>query len=664
MDFNIIENAVAKQFLSMTKTGLFRVGIERDALWEGYLAGFPAGKNPIYKTRPEHDCGACRSFVKNLGAVVTIVDGKIVTLWDIKVGEYQPVADAMASLVRSGAIENIFLHSEAVVGSGPNNQLFDDGYVKTWDHFFVNLPPSVRASDPGPKLSDTRATHDVLARSLSEITIESIDTVLELIAQNSLYRGEEHKFAVTEFRKLLLKYQTLPADQKDTFVWSNIGIHASVARIRNTVIGTLLTDVSEGKELEDAVKMFETKVAPTNYKRPTALVTKAMVQKAQQTIEELGLTSALERRYATIEDLTINNILFADRTAKKEMNVFDEIAASTPNTSKKLDKVEEVSITDFISNVLPKATTLEVLVENKHTPNLVSLIAPVDPTAKRLFKWDNNFSWSYAGEVADSIKERVKQAGGNVTGDFRASLSWSNYDDLDLHLVEPGGREIYFGARYSPRGGVLDVDMNAGAGYSRTPVENIVYSSRKTMLDGMYRLYVHNFAMRETKDVGFEVEVEFGGVVYSFAHPNPLPDRQKVDVCTFKYSGETGLTMVKTLPEKNASKTVWNVPTHTYRQVRVVMQSPNHWDDLGVGNKHYFFMLDGCVNEDKARGFFNEFLHESLSPHRKVLEMVGSKMKTDATDKQLSGLGFSSTQRNHLLCRVSGAFTRVLKVNF
>ena len=75
-------------------------------------------------------------------------------------------------------------------------------------------------------------------------------------------------------------------------------------------------------------------------------------------------------------------------------------------------------------------------------------------------------------------------------------------------------------------------------------------------------------------------------------------------------------------------------------------------------------MLDDCLNDGKARGFFNEFLTDELSAHRKVFEVVGAKMKTEESNNQLSGLGFSSTQRNSVLCKVKGSFNRVVKINF
>lgn len=668
--FSKIQSAVAKQFKAMSGKPLFSTSADGAELWDVYLNSFPAGTNPIYKNRTEHDCSCCRHFIRDVGGVVNIVDGELVTVWDGALdGPYGEVAKAMGSYVRGRQIRNAYLHSEQLVGTSNSRQLLEDKSVKTWDHFYVNLPDSavVTKDQIGPRSADLRAGHDVMLRGLKEITVDSVDTVLDLIAQNSLYRGEEHKFTVAEFRKLQAAFAQLNSEQAmDLFVWERLhAVHAAVARIRNSVIGTLLVDLSEGKDLEDAVKAFEVKNAPQNYKRPTALVTKAMVAQAQAKVNDLGLETALERRYATLADLTINNILFADRTVKRALNVFDQLADGVAVDPKKLGKVEEVSIADFVNKVLPSAQAVEVLFENRHAGSMVSLVAPVDPTAKALFKWPNGFSWSYVGDLADSIKERVKRAGGSVTGDFRASLAWFNFDDLDLHLRQPSGREIFFRYRQDlTTGAELDVDMNAGGPKSRSAVENITFPQRERMVAGEYTLFVNQWCQRESVDVGFEVEMEFDGTVHSFAWPTAVKTGQDVLVCRFRYDRAKGLTIIESLPATQTSKAVWGLTTQTFHKVRAVMLSPNQWDGREIGNRHYFFMLDKCANDGTARGFFNEFLSEALTPHRKVLEMVGARMKTETSAEQLSGIGFSSTQRNHILCRVTGFFARVVKVLF
>lgn len=673
MNFKNIKTAVARRFAAMSNQQLFRVNIDKDVLWNLYLSSFPEGTNPIYKERTEHDCNCCKQFVRAVGDVVAIEDGKIVSIWGGKTGDinYQIVSDALANYVKSAAVKDVFLHYEATAGTNKSFHSLVDGKVGEWDHFHVNIPSKFvkKNADIASALSVIRSTHDVFLRALKEIDQESIDTVLELISQNSIYRGEEHKFVVSEFSKLKKQIRKLSDAELDLFVWERVStVPGSITNIRNSVIGSLLTDLSDGKDLETAVKSFEAKVAPTNYKRPTALVTKRMVDDARATIESLGLTSALQRRYASINDITINNILFADRDARQKINgdIFDDISATVGSKPKSLDKVEEVNIKKFIADILPKATSIELLMENSHAANLVSLIAPVDPTANPLFKWNNGFSWSYTGDVADSIKERVKNAGGNITGDLCCRLAWDYRDDLDFHMHEPNGSHIYYATRgrKSGSGGMLDVDANGGSGMMAHPVENIFYESAMSMKEGVYTLEVNNFSRRDTKSKGFEVEIEFGGKKYNFVYAKAIGEGKTVEVAQIRYSKKSGLEIVQSMPSTQSTRQVWNVSTNQFQKVSVVMNSPNHWDGQGVGNKHYFFMLDGCVNDGQARGFYNEFLREDLNKHRKVIEIVGSKMLTEETANQLSGLGFSSTQRNSILCKVNGTFSRIIKIVF
>lgn len=652
---------------------LFRMNVSKDDIWQGYLNAFPEGTNPIYKERREYECNCCKSWIRQIGTMVAIINGKIETVWDVPqaegLGYFNVVATKMATLVRAANISNVYLHTELTAGTNVSRQVTESGVIN-WNHFYTKLPREVvlHKDHIGTELGKQDSSRGVFFRALSELKLEDIDTVLELIAQNSLYRGEEHKFVLQAFRKELVAFSKLGDEQKVLFSWERLrNTPPAVLFIRNSVIGSLLVDLQEGKDLEYAVKSFESKVAPTNYKRPTALITKSMIANAQKTVEELGYTSALERRYANISDITVNNILFGDRDAKSKMagNVFDVLAAKVPEKTAKLDKVEEITIEKFLSEVVPTATSIEVMFENRHASNLVSLVAPVHADAKNMFKWPNKFSWSYAGDVADSIKERVKQAGGVIEGDLCCRLAWEYSDDLDFHMREPNNGHIHFGnrRRLSPCGGMLDIDANGADGIKEHPVENIFYKDKSLMKEGIYALLVNNYS-RRSNGVGFEVEIEFGGQTLSFVYDKAIKTGEYVTVAEIKYSRRDGFSIVSSMPSTQTVKTVWGLPTQTFHKVGVIMNSPNHWDDKSVGNKHYFFMIEGCVNEGSARGFFNEYLSEDLTAHRKVLEMVGSAMKTAESPNQLSGIGFSSTQRNSVMCRVTGNFARVVKVVF
>ena len=672
MDFIPFKTALARRFEDLSRYTLYRTAVERDVLWDTYLGSFPPGSNPMFRQRTEHDCSCCRNFVKVAGGLVAIVGNELVSIWDVTVNQpaYQVVADAMSRLVKSHPIGNIFLHTERTVGTDVNHE-DANGTIRTWDHFFLRLPMRNQGGcvcdrdSIGPSLSRSRSSHDVFLRSLSDISMDSIETVLDLIDQNSIYRGEEHGSTVREFLRLKKESAELDEAGLDLFVWSNVGVvHESVARIRNTVIGSLLTDVNDGIDVDDAVRSFEAKVAPTNYKRPTALVTKAMVSAARAKITELGLASALERRFATLEDVSVKYVIFVDRGSRQTIgmgDVFDDVPVRS-SVVRNLDRIEVVSMDRFVSEIVPGLSLMEVMFDNRLTANLVSLIAPVDPASSSLFKWDNRFSWSYNNDVADSIRERVKSAGGDVTGDLCCRLSWFNYDDLDLHMIEPNGYEIYYPnkGRLSPCGGTLDVDMNASVRHTRQPVENIFYRSKASMGEGTYYLFVYQFNRRESIDVGFNAEIDYMGTTYNFVYDKVVSDARKVIVAKFLYSHRSGIEILESLPIGRNSKVVWNLETNKFHRVSAMMLSPNHWGERGTGNRHHFIMLEGCRNDGQARGFYNEFLREDLSPHRKVIEIVGSKVRTEVSDRQLSGLGFSSTQRNEILVKLNGA--RMLRV--
>lgn len=78
------------------------------------------------------------------------------------------------------------------------------------------------------------------------------------------------------------------------------------------------------------------------------------------------------------------------------------------------------------------------------------------------------------GDGSESIKGvQVK------VGDPQFTLIWDNDVDLDLHVVEPGGKEIYWEERKGDHGGELDVDNTRGYG-----PENIYWLTESDTPDG------------------------------------------------------------------------------------------------------------------------------------------------------------------------------------
>jgi len=514
-----------------------------------------------------------------------------------------------------------------------------------------------------------RDVRNVFERSLTELSADAVESVLELIAQKSLYKGEEWDGVLRQFLKLHREYHALPASQRAAYCWRTaMRVGPVIGKIKNHSIGVLLANISEGMDLDEAVRKYEQIVAPTNYKRPKAIFTKKMVEEAQRTIEELGLAEALDRRYATLDDIRVPNILFANRDAQRRMGaggVFEQLAAETRARSKQFGKLEEVSIDAFVGEILPKATGVELYLENGHLGNLVSLVAPKNGCDKTLFKWNNGFSWAYKGNITDSMKERVKAAGGKVDGVLRFSICWNeggdNVNDFDAHCVEPDGNRIYFGNKRDHRSkGNLDVDIIRPTAVA---VENITWPDRARMQRGNYTFGVHNYTHRGGRS-GFTAEIEFDGQLHKFAYDQEIRQNDFVTVAEVELlpSGEFKLT--EKLPSNVTSRDAWGLKTNQFHPVSVAMFSPNYWDAQdGIGHRHYFFMLAGCVNDEAPNGFFNEFLREDLMPHKRVFEALGAKMRVAPAPDQLSGVGFSATKHAAFVCKVDGAFQRTLKVN-
>ena len=676
MEFNDFKKALTRHLDAIFQDTdvLFYTDVEPDILWETYLGSFPPGTNEIYRVRSEHDCSCCRQFIKRFGNVVTIKDNIVHSIWDgIYAGPvYGPVCEALSALAKSRPIAGVYLSSTKHVGTDATHELAEDGSVIRWEHLYVKLPQKFVVVDVGGQQNLAYTGSRVFKRSLEEITDDAVETVLELISEKALYRGEEWANPLSTFLYYKRLYSAVPEGLKDNFVWEKyFQVGPVIGRMRSHSIGVLLTDISTGMDLDEAVTKYERIVAPTNYKRPKAIFTKKMLDDAKRTVTELGYIDSLPRRFATLDDITVNNILFADRSVSNRvggMDPFDLMEADIGINPKNFSRVTEMGIENFLANVLPSASSVEVLLEDRHKSNLVSLIAPVHSEAPSMFKWNNPFSWAYTGNITDSlIRENVKNAGGDVDGVLRFSIQWNDKDahdnnDLDAHCRFPNDHIYYMNKSDGASLGKLDVDIMS-PDYGVPAVENITWPTIQLMPDGDYDFWVHCYACRGGKS-GFRAEIAFDGHLFRYDYSHVLSQGEDVKVATVHKHGND-FTIKHHLPCDMTPSEAWGVKTNQFVPVSVVMNSPNYWDDqYGIGNKHYFFMLKGCINPEQPNGFFNEYLKEELVKHKRVFAALGEKMAVAAAEDQLSGVGFSSTKHDSIIVRVQNKAKTVIKVVF
>lgn len=721
MEFKEFNKKIQTQFNRMCSSGiLFRSSVSGDRLWGVYLNTFKPEDNGIFRdiNSSEHNCNCCKNFFRRYGNIVSIIDGKIESIFSNlnNVGEYYDSSIACNELLINSKIENIFIESYETLNKELNYEKttktqktyklgigethfqynkedelkyghinpdgtfrVDFNKVYVFNHFQIDLPKefvNFTGKSVESIMGDYRDKYFVFKRAIEEIPLDTLLLVRDLINQGSLLDGTAHLHVINEFVKL--KEIASNLSNIDNWCWViTYPMSESIAKFKNHAIGKLCTDLAEGKELNEAVLMWNKMVDPVNYNKAKAPITQAQINLAKKFVEDNGYVQSFNRRLATIDDIKASEILHINRDNNKikPVSMFDSIKTSSgvgKHKRNEFDKIETISIDKFMSDILPTCTNVELLLENKMEGNLVNLTTIVEKEAKQIFKWNNPFSYTFNGNLAgkSQIKDAVKSRGGKTDAKVRVSIHFPlTTDDYDLHCIEPTNNKIYYGNRIKlhKSSGMLDLDAQGADGNfpPEKRVENLTYSDLSLMPKGYYDLKVNNYSSRglHTK---FNVEVEIEGDVtlLEFIETSNTINTKSIGKLYFDgnvvtYTPEN----CKVLESKTISKELWGLNTNEFHKVNLVCLTPNHWD-IQIGNKHYLFMLQGCKNTNQVRGFHNEHLIPELLEHRKVLDVLGNTVLCESTDNQLAGVGFNATVKDEVILRLSGTHKRIIKVIF
>jgi hypothetical protein len=126
------------------------------------------------------------------------------------------------------------------------------------------------------------------------------------------------------------------------------------------------------------------------------------------------------------------------------------------------------------------------------------------------------------------------------TGNVQVLLKWNNYNDLDLVCTDPNSEIIYFKNRNSTTGGQLEIDMNIEYPESKTPIENIFWTSDATPI-GMYNIYLVYYKNHqgERNETSYEIKVKYNRKTEIYSGIIRKEDKQ-IQICSFVVKKENG----------------------------------------------------------------------------------------------------------------------------
>jgi hypothetical protein len=97
------------------------------------------------------------------------------------------------------------------------------------------------------------------------------------------------------------------------------------------------------------------------------------------------------------------------------------------------------------------------------------------------------------------------------TGDVQVNITWDSDADVDLHVVDPIGEEIFYAHKFAVSGGQLDLDSNAGCGSDGPRAENIFWSSGLVAPKGEYLVRVNYWSACSAVRTNYVVTVNTRG---------------------------------------------------------------------------------------------------------------------------------------------------------
>lgn len=419
MDFySDFENLIRERVAAVGKTPVFTTAICKGTLWNLFLEGIDPAHRQYY------NCHCCRHFIERFGGLVYITEEGETTpvLWNPSGVNsfFKKSVQLLFGYVSHSNVNGVFYHNELVWGTPA---------TKEWTHLHGPCRGVFKA-DASVKMSEKLEEFKMLKNGLAYYDKEVIDTAVQLLNSDALYRSEK----AAQFATWLQSIDR----HNNNLIWKSVATAPTgYCHVRTSVLHTLLDDLLAKMEFPDIAKRWADKMDPLQYRRPTALPKMGAIVQAEKLFQEMNCASALKRRFATLDDVL--EFEWKPTPSKSTAGLFGHLKDEIKPPKHSL-KLPETFITweKFKRTVLSIAESIQIHVPYKG--NFYGLLTAVDPDAKPILQWDglegfprNPVSWFvYAGESTADVWS-LKTGWADVTAIFKTPCHWQkdsqNFND-------------------------------------------------------------------------------------------------------------------------------------------------------------------------------------------------------------------------------------------
>lgn len=419
-------------------------------LYDIFLANIPE------EGRQHYNCNACRNFVDRFGGIVTLTDtgNMLPVMWNFKCPVFfEKAYYAVREAILKSKVTGVFVPESKKLGT-PRTGI--------WSHMSVEVPKKIvyknSLKTAYQYTSEKKEDFKMLMRALQNYKLSTVETAVNILRSNALYRGEKTLGIAEWFMEIKIEFENckrLGTPNIANIVWKKVATApAGFCHVSSSMIGTLLDDIEEGYEFDEIKRRFDEKMNPTKYQRPQVAPSAGNVKRAEEIIAKLGLENSLKRRFARYEEIPT---IWKPRSIV-EYGISAGVFAGI-KTKESLQKKESTIIPravkmtweKFQRTVLPNARQIEL--KTKYGNDSYSAIVTAEyPDAPPIILWDseetrNPFSWYlYSGGSPTSRWNLSGVEYVEVTGITYQPNMWYehyNYDSKGVFFILKGCRDTY-----------------------------------------------------------------------------------------------------------------------------------------------------------------------------------------------------------------------------